>query len=323
MFAALSSSPATLCPPKQRLSRLFAAGPVHCRVAPSPTGHVHLGTVRTALHNLLAARASGGSLLLRIDDTDAVRHQPGSADALRRTLDQLGLHPDRTFSQSDALRKDAYRDAANRLVQTGWAVRDAGAVRLSPAARDHVPSAFFDLASGPCTVSSTLAGHVDGLVLLRSDGTPTYHLASTVDDIDAGITLILRGMDHQPNAAKHLTLARVLACSGHPGAQDFCDRVTLAHVGLILHQGRKLSKRDAASNVDDYLANGVPPGALLQWALSLGWGHPDPHFDRIHPILDLAVMPGVFAQGGLRSSSCSLNPPKLDALARVWRTRGG
>lgn len=315
MFASLVQSPSWDLPPKQRLAALLAS-PVHCRVAPSPTGHVHLGTVRTALHNALAARASGGSFLLRIDDTDASRNDKAHVDLIHTSLDLLGLVPDRSFHQSDRL--DHHHAAVHALLDAGWATHDHGAVRLTPAARPLAPDRFFDLASGVCRISPTLLDHADGLVLLRSDGSPTYHLASIVDDIDAKITLILRGMDHLANVPKQILIALALADAHYPGARDFCDQVMFAHVGLILKNGKKLSKRDNDSNLFHYLDAGTPPDALAHWALGLGWGHPDADFDKKWPVMDRAAMPGVFAQGGLRSSNCALNQDKLASLARKY-----
>ena len=318
MLASLVPSPLWDLPPKQRLTTLLGA-PVHCRVAPSPTGHVHLGTVRTALHNALAARASGGSFLLRIDDTDAARNDDAHVDLIHRSLAILGLTPDQVFHQSS--RRASHHGAVQALLDAGLAVRDGDAVRLAPHARQLAPDKFFDLAAGVCSLSATLLDHADGLVLLRSDGSPTYHLASIVDDIDAGITLILRGMDHLSNVPKQVIIARALAQVDYPGAQAFCDGVVFAHVGLILKDGKKLSKRDNDSNLFHYLDAGTPPQALLHWAMGLGWGHPDSAFDKKWPVLALADMPGVFAQGGLRSSNCALNLDKLAALSRKHKAQ--
>lgn len=316
MLASLVNTPSWGLPPKQRLTTLLAS-PVHCRVAPSPTGHVHLGTVRTALHNALAARASGGSFLLRIDDTDATRNNDAHVDLIHKSLDLLGLPPDRCFHQSN--RCQNHHIAVQALVDDQWAVTDQNAIRLAPAARGLAPDRFFDLASGVCQISATLLDHADNLVLLRSDGSPTYHLASIVDDIDAGITLILRGMDHLSNVPKQILIALALAKVGYPGAQDFCDRIVFAHVGLILKDGKKLSKRDNDSNLFHYLDAGTPRDALLHWALTLGWGHPDSAFDKTWPFIPRDDLPGVFGQGGLRSANCALNIDKLAALSRKYK----
>lgn len=320
MFASFQPTNAWTLAPKQRLAAFLAQGPARTRVAPSPTGHVHLGTLRTALHNALAAKASGGTWLLRIDDTDIARNDPAHVDLIHHSLDRLGLIPDAVFHQS--VRRDVHLAAANVLLDSGWAVCDGDAIRLAPTARGLAPDRFCDLASGVCAISDTLLDHTDGLVLVRSDGFPTYHLASIVDDIDHGITLILRGMDHLSNVPKQVLIARALAAADWPGAQTFCDQVMLAHVGLILKDGKKLSKRDGASNLALYLDDGVAPAALLQWALPLGWGHPDPQFDRTWPRIGLADMPTLFAQGGLRASNCALDLGRLAAIGRKWAAAG-
>lgn len=313
MHASLFPSALSALHPKQRLGALVAARPLITRVAPSPTGHMHVGTVRVALHNALAAQASGGQFWLRIDDTDADRNQADAVALIHTSLDRLGLHPVQHFHQS--ARRSSHRDAVQRLLDTGWAVRDQGAVRLAPQARDLAPASFFDLVTGVVPVSDTWLNHADGLVLLRQDGSPTYHLASIVDDMDHGINLVLRGMDHQANTPKQLILARALAQAGHPTAAAFCDQVLFGHCGLLMYQGKKLSKRDPASDGRQWL-DGVGSTALLQGLLTLGWGHPDPQFDRRVPTLDWAAMVQAFPQGSLRSSNSQFDPAKLMALAR-------
>lgn len=317
MLTSLNSTTAWQLPAKQRLSTFLSQAPARTRVAPSPTGHVHLGTVRTALHNLLAARASGGTFLLRIDDTDAARNDQAHVDLIHQSMDRLGLAPDDMFHQS--ARRAAHLAAAQHLLSAGLAVHDGDAIRMAPDARSLAPPQFFDLASGVCVISATFLDQSDGLVLVRSDGSPTYHFASIVDDITSGINLILRGMDHLSNVSKQVIIARALAASDYPGAQVFCDQVAFAHVGLILKDGRKLSKRDNDSNLTHYLDAGIPPQALLQWSLGLGWGHPDPQFDRAWPLIALSDMPTLFSQGGLRASNCSLDLGKLNSITRKWR----
>lgn len=241
----------------------------------------------------------------------------GADKAFQDSLDRLGLVPAFVFHQSDRL--SAHQAAAQALLDHGLAVRDQGAVRLKPGlAADLLGPQFFDLAAGVCAVGPVQVQHADGLVLLRSDGTPTYHFASIVDDIYAGVTLILRGSDHLANTPKQMAVAQTLAKAGWPGADAFCQAVCVAHVGLITKQGKKLSKRDADSDAMAFLDAGIAPNALLHWALMLGWGHPASDFDRRYPILNLDGMVDVFPQGGLRSTNCNLQPDKLQALQRAW-----
>jgi glutamyl-tRNA synthetase len=301
-------------------------GACHCPTTPGhpggakPTGHVHLGTVRTALHNFLAARASGGTFLLRIDDTDTARNDDAHVTLIHDSLTQLDLVPDRVFHQSS--QASQHQAAAGVLKGAGWAVMDGDALRLSPQARALAPPQFFDLAAGVCPLTDTLLNHADNLVLLRSDGSPTYHFASIVDDIDSGVNFILRGADHLSNVAKQVIVAQALARSGYPGAQAWVDSVLFAHVGLLLKDGKKLSKRDGASSVQHYFDQGVPTGALLQWVLTLGWGHPDSQFNRTWPIIGMGDMPGVFAQGGLRAVNCGLDANHLATLVKRWKGIG-
>lgn len=305
-----------------KLSDLLRS-PVRTRVAPSPTGHVHLGTLRTALHNALAARASGGVFLLRIDDTDQARNQDVHVQAFQSLLGSMGLSPDHVFRQSD--RFDVHRAAAQTLVLAGLAHVQQGATVLGNDVISLAPNQFQDLASGLCKVSAQQASTLPGLVLVRADGTPTYLFSSVVDDIDYRLNLIIRGMDHLANTPKQLAIASALAQVSWPNAQAFCDAIRFAHVGLIMGQGpmgpRKLSKRDATSSVVDQLANGAHPRALLHVAMMLGWGHPDPQFDRLYPILDWDDMIRVFPQGALRPGNALFQPQRLAALTRKYRAR--
>jgi glutamyl-tRNA synthetase len=319
MYSSLFPANLLGVPPKKRLATLVAARPLVTRVAPSPTGFMHVGTMRVALHNALAASASGGRFLLRIDDTDDNRNRADAVDLIHSTLDRLGLIPAQHFHQSD--RRIAHQDSVQRLLDAGWAVRDQGAVRLAPHARDLAPTSFFDLTTGVVPISSTWLDHADGLVLLRQDGTPTYHLASIVDDMDYGINLVLRGMDHQANTAKQLILALALKHAGHPGAPAFCDQVLFGHCGLLMYRDKKLSKRDPDSDGRQWLDR-VGPSALHQGLLTLGWGHPNPQFDRQVPSMTWDDLVSVFPQGCLRSSNCRFDPDKLLALARKHHHRG-
>lgn len=316
MFNSLNHSPSWDLAPKSRLRAFVDQGPVTTRVAPSPTGHVHLGTLRTALHNYLLAKASGGNFVLRIDDTDAARNNPDHVALIHHTLAVCGLTYDQTFHQSD--RRTQHLQAAQLLLDNGWAYRDGSAIRLSPKACNLTPPQFFDLAAGVCPISATFLNQTSDLVLVRSDGQPTYHFASIVDDIDTNISLIARGTDHLANTTKQITIAQALAHSNHPQAQNFINTIVFAHIGLIMHNGKKMSKRDAASNIAQYLDDGICPQALLQWAMPLGWGHPDGQLDKHTPLIGLDNMPLIFAQGGLRATNCNINPQRLTDLQKKW-----
>lgn len=305
--------------PQDRLGMLLAARPAHVRVAPSPTGFFHVGTARCALHNALAAKASGGSFMLRLDDTDAARNDDAHAALIDHCLSALGLVPDRFAKQS--ARAHIHGQAALAMLGAGVAWRDIdGAVRLSDSAVDALPASFFDLAAGAVAITATSKDQCRGLTLLRRDGGATYPMASVVDDVDFGINLVLRGADHLSNTPKQLAIAMALSKAGWAGAADFVDKAAFAHVGLITKGGKKLSKRDGGSSLSDVLA-AAPPAAVLHWALRLGWSHPDAAFDRDWPMIDLAQMPALFAQGRIKGSNCDISQDKLSSLARAYKSR--
>lgn len=307
--------------PQDRLSVTLKARPARTRVAPSPTGFFHVGTARTALHNWLAARASGGDFLLRVDDTDHARNQDAFIDLIDQSLVSLGLDPDRRVIQSS--RQRTHVSAALALLDAGLAWKDMdGSVRLALSAADALPSHFFDLTVGDVAISDTVKAQTNGLTLLRQDGAPTYPLASVVDDIDMGVNLILRGADHLSNTPKQLAIAMALSKIGWSGATAFCDDVVFAHVGLITKQGKKLSKRDGGSSLTDVLHDATA-GAVNQWALKLGWSHPDANFDKAWPVLDLKSMVSLFGQGRLKNGNVDISADKLRSLARTWVARGG
>lgn len=303
--------------PRSRLGALLAARPAIVRAAPSPTGFFHVGTARAALHNWLAAKASGGRFLLRLDDTDAARSSAAHADAIVAAIAGLGLDWGDRIRQSD--RAGLHSAAASALLDSGGAWRDAsGSVRLSDSLADALPGSFFDLAMGDCAISQAGRDQARGISLLRPDGSATYQLASVADDIACGINLTLRGADHLSNAPKQIAIGIGLARAGWPGAGDWLAGNVFAHVGLITSGGKKVSKRDPGSDMSATMAD-AGPKAAAHWALRLGWSHPDPDFDRKHPLLDLADMPALFAAGRLRGASCDLSLPKLASLAKAAR----
>jgi len=277
--------------------------PVVTRFAPSPTGFLHIGGARTALFNLLFARHHGGKFLLRIEDTDRARSTDAAIDAIIDGLDWLDLLPDEppVFQFARAAR---HAEVAHSLLASGHAYRcystaaELEAAREAARAagkpprydgrwRDRVATAD-EIArpsvirlraptEGSVTIQDRVQGAVtvanaelDDMVLLRSDGTPTYMLAVVVDDHDMGITHVIRGDDHLNNAFRQLALIR---------AMGWAEPV-YAHVPL-LHgsDGAKLSKRHGALGVDAYRDElGILPEALENYLLRLGWGHGDAEF---------------------------------------------
>jgi glutamyl-tRNA synthetase len=267
------------------------------RFAPSPTGYLHIGGARTALFNWLYARHSGGRFLLRIEDTDRERSTPEAVEAILTGLDWLGLHSDgepmfqfARFERhrevaEELLRNDrAYRCYATQeeLTRMREEQRAAGKPqRYDGRWRDRDPSdtprdAPFVIRlkaphEGETIVNDVVQGEVrfanaqlDDMILLRSDGTPTYMLAVVVDDYDMGVTHVIRGDDHLNNAARQL---QIIEAMGWP-------RPVYGHVPLIHGpDGAKLSKRHGALAVDAYRGMGYLPEAMRNYLLRLGWSH--------------------------------------------------
>ena len=267
------------------------------RFAPSPTGYLHIGGARTALFNWLFARHHGGEFRLRIEDTDRARSTQGAIDAIIDGLSWLGINWDgdpvyqfaraarhaevaeslvtsghgyRCFLTQEelaAMRADA--DAAKRpfRVRSPWRDRSDHPIGQPYVVRLKAPQ------DGAVTINDAVQGDVtvqnaelDDMVLLRSDGTPTYMLAVVVDDHDMGVTHVIRGDDHLNNAFRQLAMIRAL---GWP-------EPVYAHVPLIHgSDGAKLSKRHGALGAEAYRDMGVLPEALSNYLLRLGWGHGD------------------------------------------------
>ncbi|MFP4004086.1 MAG: glutamate--tRNA ligase [Alphaproteobacteria bacterium] len=269
------------------------------RFAPSPTGFLHIGGARTALFNWVYARHCGGRFLLRIEDTDRERSTPEAIGAILDGLKWLGLDWDEE-PVYQSRRAERHQEVARELLEKGQAYRcyatreELEAMREKARAegrtfrydglwRDRDPSeappdapyavrlkapregetVIRDHVQGDVAISNT---ELDDLVLLRSDGTPTYMLAVVVDDHDMGITHIVRGDDHLINAARQMLIFNALGWQ----VPEF------AHVPLIHGpDGKKLSKRHGALGVDAYRDMGYLPAGLRNYLMRLGWGHGD------------------------------------------------
>ena len=273
--------------------------PVVTRFAPSPTGYLHIGGGRTALFNWLYARGRGGKFLLRIEDTDRERSTPEATAAILRGLTWLGLDWDgEVVSQFD--RKDRHAVVAHQMLTRGTAykcfstqeeiavfraAREAEgasyAVFLSPW-RDVGPLGHPDLPyvirmmaprTGETVIDDQVQGRVvirnetlDDMIVLRSDGTPTYMLSVVVDDHDMGVTHVIRGDDHLNNAARQQMVY---------DAMDW-EIPTWAHIPLIHGpDGKKLSKRHGATGVEEYQAMGYPAAGMRNYLTRLGWAKGD------------------------------------------------
>jgi glutamyl-tRNA synthetase len=283
--------------------------PFITRIAPSPTGFFHLGTARTAYFNWLAARASGGKFLLRIDDTDAARNQDAFVDVIYQAMNYLGLDYDHTFKQSD--RKDRYLQVAHDLLAQGKAVQRDGAVFLNhPLTLNPDVTGFDDAAVGHVKVSQLDHDAVANMVLIKSDGMATYHFANVVDDIDSGVNYVIRGADHISNTMRQVALYLAL---GAPLPR-------YAHVGL-LHDaatGKKLSKSTGARSLLDYQADGIDADAMCNFMLRLGWGPKVDDKSTTTIPRDKALQ--LFLDGGnLRAAAAKADFQKLASLDRKYK----
>lgn len=288
------------------------------RVAPSPTGHFHLGTARTAYHNWLAARASGGQFILRIDDTDQNRNNDDYVTLIYNALDWLGIDYDHTFKQSDRIQH--YKDVALQLIDNGMAIFDGDAIRLNA---DFTLDHWSDFYGKKIPITDKDYDFSKNLVLIKSDGFPTYNFSSIVDDIDYNINLIIRGSDHISNTSKQMFVVHALNMINYGGKND--HHLDFCHVGLIMVKdpdtGKqvKLSKRNSASNLMDYKDNGFVPDAILNAVLKLGWAHKDPNFDRDYPLIDKHTAKKFFFDGNLKTTNCSFDVNKLNFLNKKFK----
>jgi len=270
---------------------------VRTRFAPSPTGYLHTGGARTALFSYLFARHHGGKFILRIEDTDRERSTRESIQAIIDALTWLRLEWDEgPFFQSQ--RTELYRERAEQLLREGKAYRCYCSAEIVEAKRKaamrtgrkpmydrtcrnltHAPGAqpfavrFKAPLEGETVVPDLVKGHVifpnselDDLILVRSDGTPTYNFCAVVDDAEMAITHIIRGEDHLTNTPKQIQLYRALGYT----------EPALAHIPLILGPDRaRLSKRHGATSVMAYRDLGYLPDALVNYLVRLGWSHGD------------------------------------------------
>ena len=233
---------------------------VRVRMAPSPTGFLHIGGVRTFLFNWLYARGREGECLLRIENTDTSREVAESTEQIQRSLSWLGIDWDGDVRfQLD--RMDGARELARRLVEEGRAYEDEGAIRFRMP--DEGTTRWEDAVRGRIEVPNE---KLEDLVLVRSDGRPTYNFANPVDDMLDEITHVIRGADHVSNTPKQIQILRAL------GAEP----PVYAHVPDVLGtDGKKLSKRHGAQSVEDFRAEGYIPEALVNFLARLGWAYDD------------------------------------------------
>jgi glutamyl-tRNA synthetase len=229
---------------------------VRVRMAPSPTGALHIGGVRTALFNWLYARNKGGEFLVRIENTDTSREVEGAVQHALDSLAWLGLDWDKPPTyQLDRL--DDCRRVADELVADGRAYEDEGAIRFRMP--DEGTTSWNDAVRGEISFPNE---SLEDLVLVRADGRPTYNFASPMEDVWDGITHVIRGEDHVSNTPKQINIIRA------SGAEP----PVYAHVPNVMGpDGKKLSKRHGATGVDELRAQGYYAPALLNFLALLGW----------------------------------------------------
>ncbi len=309
---------------------------VRTRFAPSPTGMLHIGGARTALFSYLFARRHGGKFLLRIEDTDRERSTPEAIRVILEGLAWLGLSWDEepVYQSRRAAR---HLEIAERLLAEGKAYRcyctkeELEAMREEQRRRgekpryngrcrhreDHPEDRPFVIRfkaplAGETVVNDLVLGRVsfanaelDDLILVRSDGTPTYNLAVVVDDHDMGITHVIRGADHLSNTPRQIQIYEALGW----------QVPAFAHIPLILGpDGAKMSKRHGATAITEYREQGYLPEAIVNFLARLGWSHGDQETFTMEELEQL------FDLGSVGKANARFDPKKLDWLAG-WHMR--
>ena len=248
------------------------------RFAPSPTGYLHIGGARTALFNWLYARHTGGTFVLRIEDTDAARNTQEAVDVILDGLRWLGLNWDEGPLTSDATgackgdrgpyfqsqRKENYQQRVEALLSRGLAYEHEGAIKFK---MQREPILIPDIVVGDVLRKLTDREEVDpDFVIIRSDGQPVFHFVNVVDDLEMGITHVIRGEDHLSNTAKHIALFRAFGV----------EPPKYGHIPLILNpDGTKMSKRDRGASLNTYVEEGFLPEAVNNYLCLLGWSPKD------------------------------------------------
>jgi glutamyl-tRNA synthetase len=310
--------------------------PIRTRFAPSPTGLLHIGGARAALFNYLFARHHGGEFLLRIEDTDRTRSTDEATKVIIDGLDWLGLNPDAppvfqrtrearhaevalamleqgrayrcycTKEELDQMRAEAIAAGKPPRYDGRWRDRDPGEAPpgLKPAIRLRAPregvTEVEDLVQGTVRVANA---ELDDMIILRSDGTPTYQHAVVVDDHDMGISHVIRGDDHLTNTFRQIQIYHAMGW----------EVPRFAHLPLIHGaDGAKLSKRHGAVSVLEFEREGFLPEALCNYLLRLGWGHGDAE------ILSREEAVQLFDLDGVGRAASRMDYAKLTHLNGVW-----
>ncbi len=297
------------------------------RFAPSPTGYLHVGGARTALFSWLYARKHGGTFILRIEDTDLERSSQASVDAILQGMDWLGLDYDQgPYYQTQ--RFDRYKEVIQQLLAQGDAyycycskeeleqlrseqMANKEKPRYNGKCRDHAVAIegrepvirFKNPTDGVVTIPDLVKGTIvvankelDDLIIARGDGTPTYNLTVVVDDMDMGVTHVIRGDDHINNTPRQMNILQALGAAVPQ----------YAHLPMILGaDGARLSKRHGAVSVMQFRDDGYLPEALLNYLVRLGWSHGD------QEIFSIAEMVDFFELADVNGAASTFNMDKL------------
>ncbi len=272
---------------------------IRTRFAPSPTGHVHIGNMRAAIFNWLYARHTGGQFLLRVEDTDRDRSTPEAIETLLQAMDWLGLDVDEE-PLYQSTRMDAHLAAAEQLLASGHAYKeDKGGKGQGECVIFKMPEedmVFEDEIKG--TLKKKAADTQD-FVIVRSNGTPVFHLANVLDDIEQGITHVIRGDDHIENTYRHIALYKALGAT----VPKF------AHLPMIINaQGKPYSKRDGDAFVGDFKEKGFLGETLFNYLALLGWSPGD----------DREVMTREEMIEAFELTSCKSSPAQVDLRKLQW-----
>ncbi len=273
---------------------------IRVRFAPSPTGKVHIGNIRAAIYNWLFARHTGGKFLLRVEDTDLERSTPEAIAVLFDCMKWLGLdYDEEVFYQTKNVKR--HLEVVDQLIASGHAYK---VEKTSRDGKTGVVTMFRMPKEGVIEFDDIVKGHmakkaedIQDFAIVRSDGSPIFHIANVVDDIDQRVTHIIRGDDHVENTFKHICIFRAL---GAPVPK-------YGHLSMIVNQqGKPYSKRDGAAFVGEYREQGYLPEALFNYLLLLGW---NPGDDR--EVLTREEMVKLFELEKVHVTAAMFDPKKL------------
>ncbi len=268
--------------------------PPRVRFAPSPTGHLHIGGLRGALFNWVFAKKYGGQFLLRIEDTDFQRSKQEYTDSIVRAFEWCGIESDESLV-FQSQRMDLYKIYIDRLIDSGkgyWSDEPdesgvIGRVLKYRVSREREYIQFHDIIKGEVSFS---VNEIEDFIVVRSDGTPLYNFVVVVDDIEMKISHIIRGEEHLSNAPRQILLYEAF------GIKPPC----FAHLPLILGpDGKKLSKRDAATAVIDYKNMGFLPHALCNYLMRLGWAHGDQEIFSVDELIRYFDLKDINSSGAM------------------------